>query len=227
MPIKSFVHIVYNVNDSPLFGSTRFRFTRFTNKNDWGFLKLIYVISRFSPLPFSTVVPTPLKLHHIYPSGLDVVFNFRYKTNIIYGSGVPSEFRKHAFATHCPLERQRLEKCPLRRRSLNCSPLSHIPNNRSYNKIQNFFGSFRPTDPWVPDIVGSFNDHQFRSINEPRENLIYANLNRLVFGIGKPKLSMKIDATAQTDEPDSHVGTDDFAVNSAGVFFFFFHNSRQ
>lgn len=75
----------------------------------------------------------------------------------------------------------------------------------------------------MPDIVGSFDDNRLRNINEPREKLIYANLNRLVFGIGKPKLSMKIDATSQTDEPDGtpdSIGTDDFAVNFAGFFFF-------
>ncbi|VVC38894.1 Hypothetical protein CINCED_3A021494 [Cinara cedri] len=60
----------------------------------------------------------------------------------------------------------------------------------------------RPTDRWVPDIVHSLNENQLEYMTELREKLVYTNANRLVFGIGKPRLSIKIDAATQTNEQD-------------------------
>ncbi|XP_026815927.1 sodium-dependent proline transporter-like [Rhopalosiphum maidis] len=74
----------------------------------------------------------------------------------------------------------------------------------------NFFGSFEPTDRWVPDLNDSLIDNKLNEMTFEEEDMIHDNSNQLVFGIGKPKMCMKIDKATQTDETNNqqleHIG---------------------
>jgi hypothetical protein len=75
---------------------------------------------------------------------------------------------------------------------------------RSYNFVeQNFFGSFEPTDRWVPDLNDSLIDNKLNAMTFEEEDMIHDNSNALVFGIGKPKMCIKIDKATQTDETNN------------------------
>lgn len=70
------------------------------------------------------------------------------------------------------------------------------------NSTQNFYGSFQPTDRWVPDLVHSLQNNELECMTKIREKVLYDTENCLTFGIGKPRLSMKIDEATQTNETD-------------------------
>lgn len=73
---------------------------------------------------------------------------------------------------------------------------------------QNFYGSFQPTNRWVPDLVHALHNNELECMTTIRESVLYDTENRLIFGIGKPRLFIKIDERTQTDETDDdlHLG---------------------
>lgn len=70
------------------------------------------------------------------------------------------------------------------------------------NSTQNFYGSFQPTHRWVPDLVHSLRNNELECMKKIREKVLYDTESRLIFGIGKPRLSIKIDEGTQTNETD-------------------------
>ncbi|XP_025408006.1 sodium-dependent noradrenaline transporter-like [Sipha flava] len=64
-------------------------------------------------------------------------------------------------------------------------------------KIKDFYGSFEPTERWVPDLFHSLN--QLESMAVVRKEVEYNTGNHLTFGVGRPKLCIKVDNATQTN----------------------------
>ncbi|KAL5237910.1 hypothetical protein ACI65C_005320 [Semiaphis heraclei] len=67
----------------------------------------------------------------------------------------------------------------------------------------NFYGSFEPTDRWVPDLSDLLINDELNPITFEGEKMTYDSLNHLEFGIGKPKICVKLDSATQTDETNN------------------------
>jgi len=65
------------------------------------------------------------------------------------------------------------------------------------------YGSFEPTDRWVPDLSDLLIENKLNAITFEGEKITHDTLNYLVFGIGKPKIYVKIDNATQTDETNN------------------------
>ncbi|XP_050062845.1 sodium-dependent proline transporter-like isoform X3 [Aphis gossypii] len=79
-----------------------------------------------------------------------------------------------------------------------------------FARKKNFFGSFEPTDRWVPDLNDLLINNELNSMQFEEEKMIYDDSNQLIFGIGKPKICTKIDKATQTNETNNqqleHIG---------------------
>ncbi|KAE9543974.1 hypothetical protein AGLY_001663 [Aphis glycines] len=79
-----------------------------------------------------------------------------------------------------------------------------------FARKKNFFGSFEPTDRWVPDLNDLLINNELNSMQFEEEKMIYDDSNQLIFGIGKPKICIKIDKATQTNETNNqqleHIG---------------------
>lgn len=78
-----------------------------------------------------------------------------------------------------------------------------------FKSMQDFFGSFRTTEQWVPDLLNPLKNNQLKNMMDIRENVIYDEKHHLAFNIGKPRLIIKQDQFTQTDEAlNTELGTD-------------------
>ncbi|KAF0761726.1 sodium-dependent proline transporter-like, partial [Aphis craccivora] len=79
-----------------------------------------------------------------------------------------------------------------------------------FARKKNFFGSFEPTDRWVPDLNDLLINNELNALQFEEEKMIYDDSHQLIFGIGKPKICIKIDKATQTDETNNqqleHIG---------------------
>lgn len=90
--------------------------------------------------------------------------------------------------------------------------------------IQHFYGSFEPTEQWVPDLVHSLNYQQLESMVTVREEVEHDTGNPLIFGIGKPKLRIKVDNATQTNRQHK---TNDAHQSKYFTFFLYIQNGRK
>eukprot|EP00102_Acyrthosiphon_pisum_P009668 XP_003248189.1 PREDICTED: sodium-dependent nutrient amino acid transporter 1-like [Acyrthosiphon pisum] len=72
-----------------------------------------------------------------------------------------------------------------------------------FARKKNLLGSFEPTDRWVPDLSDLLIHNELNAITFGGEKITHDTSNHLVFGIGKPKIYLKIDNATQTDETNN------------------------
>ncbi|XP_050435485.1 uncharacterized protein LOC126842518 [Adelges cooleyi] len=58
--------------------------------------------------------------------------------------------------------------------------------------------AFEPSSRWVPDLTYSLETNMLDSMTGKREDVMLANYDNLIFGIGKPILTMRLDQSVQT-----------------------------